>query len=114
LIRKPTREDLNRRLMLLKHTKEKESTFYAFMAKRLANQLWSSTWYIDSSASRHFTNMQDWFMEYNACSSKDSMIFDGGEEYIVVGKGNVQISFGGKMLIFLNVYYVPSMELNLL
>jgi hypothetical protein len=42
------------------------------------------------------------------------VIFGGGEEFMVVGKGNVQISFGGKMLIFLNVYYVPRMELNLL
>jgi hypothetical protein len=38
----------------------------------------------------------------------------GWEEYIVVAKGNVRISFGGEMLIFLNVYYVPGMELNLL
>jgi hypothetical protein len=42
------------------------------------------------------------------------MIFVGGEEYTIVGTGNVQISFGGKMLMFLNVYYVPGMELNLL
>jgi hypothetical protein len=48
------------------------------------------------------------------CSSRDSVIFNGCEEYRVIGKGNVQISFGGKMLIFLNVYYFPSMELNLL
>jgi hypothetical protein len=41
------------------------------------------------------------------CSSKDSLIFGGSEEYTVVGKGNyVQISFGAKMPIFLNVYYV--------
>jgi hypothetical protein len=32
------------------------------------------------------------------------VIFGGGEEYIVVDKGNVHISLGGKMLIFLNVY----------
>jgi hypothetical protein len=42
------------------------------------------------------------------------VIFGGGVEYMVVGKGNVQISFGEKTSIFLNVYYVPSMELNLL
>jgi hypothetical protein len=41
------------------------------------------------------------------------VIFDGGEEYNIVRKGNVQISFGRKMLMFLNVHYVPSMELNL-
>ena len=41
------------------------------------------------------------------------MIFGGGEEFIVVVKGNVQISFGRKMLMF-NVYYVPDMELYLL
>lgn len=44
----------------------------------------------------------------------DSVIFGGGEEYTVVGKGNVQISFGGRDLIFLNVYFVPGMKLNLL
>jgi hypothetical protein len=42
------------------------------------------------------------------------VIFGGGGEYNIVGKGNVQISFGGKMLMFLNVHYVPGMELNLL
>jgi hypothetical protein len=31
----------------------------------------------------------------------------------IPGKGNVQISFGGKMLIFLIVYYMPGMELSL-
>jgi hypothetical protein len=40
------------------------------------------------------------------------MIFGGGE-YTIVRKGNVHISFGGKMLIFHNVYYMPGMELNL-
>lgn len=53
-------------------------------------------------------------MEYISYYSKESMIFRDGEELMVVGKGNVQISFGGKMLIFLNVYHVPQMELNLL
>jgi hypothetical protein len=41
-------------------------------------------------------------------------MFDGGEEYANVGKGNVQIFFRGKMIIFLNVYYMLGMELNLL
>jgi hypothetical protein len=55
---------------------------------------------------------QDLFTEYTACSSKDSMIFNGGVENTVVGKGNVY--FLWRFLFFLNVYYVPSMELNLL
>jgi hypothetical protein len=42
------------------------------------------------------------------------VIFGGGEEYNIVNKGNAQISFGGKMLMFLNVHYVPGMELNFL
>ena len=42
------------------------------------------------------------------------MVFSGGEEYMVVGKRNVQISFGRNILVFLNVHYVPRMELNLL
>jgi hypothetical protein len=42
------------------------------------------------------------------------MVFGGGEEYTVVRKINVLISFGRKSLIFLNVYYMPDMELNLL
>jgi hypothetical protein len=40
--------------------------------------------------------------------------FDGGEEYTIVGIGNVQISFGEKTLMLFNVYYVSDMELNLL
>jgi hypothetical protein len=62
------------------------------MAKRQANQGKSSTWYIDSGASRHFTNMRDWFTEYTICDSfEDSVIFGGGVEFKVVSKGNVQI-----------------------
>ena len=38
------------------HTEEKESTFYAFMATTQADPPRSSTWFIDSGASRHFTN----------------------------------------------------------
>jgi hypothetical protein len=33
---------------------------------------------------------------------------------MLVGKGNVQILLGEKMLILLNVYYVLGMDLNLL
>lgn len=84
------------------------------MAKRQADQLMSFAWYIDLGASRHFTNMQDWFPKYIAYSSKDSMIFGSGEEFTIVGKGNVQLSFEEKMLIFLDVYNVLGMELNLL
>ncbi|GLJ38454.1 hypothetical protein SUGI_0783050 [Cryptomeria japonica] len=42
------------------------------------------------------------------------MIFGGGEEYTIVGKGNIQFLFGGKDLIFHDVYFVSCMELNLL
>jgi hypothetical protein len=74
----------------------------------------SSYWFVDTGASHHVNNRQDWLTKYMPCSSNDSVIFSGGEEYIVVGNGIVHISFGGKMLIFLNVYYVPGMEFNLL
>lgn len=40
----------------------------------------------------------------------DSVIVGGGEEYTVVNKGNVQISFVGRDLIFLNVYFVLGMS----
>ena len=42
------------------------------------------------------------------------VIFGGEEEYTVVGKGNIQIQSAGRKFIFLDVYYVPGMELNLL
>ena len=41
------------------------------------------------------------------------VIFGGGEEYTVVGKGNIQIQSVGRNLIFLDVYCIPGMELNL-
>ncbi|GLJ11641.1 hypothetical protein SUGI_0173480 [Cryptomeria japonica] len=82
------------------------------MAQTSSNDVQSSAWYIDSGASRHFTHHRDWFTEYMPFT--DSMIFGGGEEYTVVGKGNVQISSGGRDLIFLNVYFVPGMKFNLL
>eukprot|EP00253_Pinus_taeda_P032077 PITA_32077 len=62
--------------------------------------------------SRHFSHKRDWFIDFSPFN--DSVVFDGGEEYTVVGRGTVQIQFGGPTLIFLNVYYVPSMEINLL
>jgi len=97
-----------------KHAEEEEAAFYAFMACTQADQSKSSAWFVDSGASKHFTNWKDWFTEFTPSPSKDSVIFGGGEEYNIVGKGNVQISFGGKMLMFLNFHYVPGMELNLL
>ena len=56
----------------------------------------------------------DWFTEYSPGLSKNSVTFVVGKEFTIVGIGNVQLSFGGKMLMFLNVYYVPRMKLNLL
>lgn len=94
------------------HPDQKESAFYAFMAQTSSDDVQSSAWYIDSRASRYFTHRRDWFTEYMPFT--DSVIFGGGEEYTVVGKGNVQISSGGRDLIFLNVYFVPCMKLNLL
>ena len=71
-----------------------------------------SAWYIDSSASRHFTHRKDRFTDYHPYSN--SVIFCGEEEYTIVDKGNIQIQSIGRNLIFLDVYYVPRMELNLL
>ena len=87
-----------------KHTEQMESTFYTFMAKRPADHVKSSAWYIDLSASYHFTHRKDWFIDYQLFSN--SIIFGGGEEYIVVIKGNTQIQSAGRNLIFLKVYYV--------
>lgn len=66
---------------------EQVSTSSTLMAKRLVDRVQSFAWYIDFGASQHFTNMRDWFTEYKAWS--DFVIFGGGEEYIVVGKGNI-------------------------
>lgn len=51
-------------------------------------------------------------MEYKACSN--SVIYGGGEEYTIIKKGNIQITFGGRNHVFLNVYYVWGTKLNLL
>lgn len=94
------------------HTEQTESAFYALMAKRPVDHVKSSAWYIDSSAYRHFTHCRDWFTDYQPYS--DSIIFGGGEEYTVGGKGNIQIRFAGRNLIFLDVFHIPGMEPNLL
>jgi hypothetical protein len=44
----------------------------------------------------------------------DSVIFGVGEDYTIVAKGNVAITFGGRNLLYLDVYFVLGMELNLL
>lgn len=95
-----------------KHFEQTESTFYGFMAKRASNHVSSSASYIDSGASRHFSHRRDWFIDFSPFS--DSVVFGEGEEYTMVGKGTVQIQFGRRTLIFLNVYYVHGMEINLL
>eukprot|EP00253_Pinus_taeda_P006391 PITA_06391 len=82
------------------------------MAKRSSDHIPSSAWYIDSSASRHFSHRRDWFIDFSPFS--DSVVFGGGEKYTVDGRGTVQIQSGGRTLTFLNVYYVPGMETNLL
>ena len=84
------------------------------MATTQANQSKSSAWYIDSGALRHFTNRKDWFIEYSPGLSKNSVTVGGEEEFAIFGTGNMQLSYGGKMLMFLNVYYVPGMKLNML
>eukprot|EP00253_Pinus_taeda_P027235 PITA_27235 len=93
------------------HSEQTNSTFYAFMAKRSSDHIPSSAWYINSGASRHFFHKRDWFIDFSPFS--DSVVF-GGEKYTIDGRGTVQIQFGGRTLIFLNVYYVPGMEINLL
>ena len=82
------------------------------MAKRPTDHVKSSAWCIDSGASCHFTHCRDWFTNYQPYL--DFVIFGDGEEYTIVGKGNIQIQSVGRNLIFLDVYYVPGMELNLL
>eukprot|EP00253_Pinus_taeda_P027273 PITA_27273 len=94
------------------HSEQTDSAFYAFMAKRSSEHIPSSAWYIDSGASRHFSHRRDWFIDFSPFS--DSVVFGGGEKYTVDGRGTVQIQSGGRTLIFLNVYYVPGMEINLL
>eukprot|EP00253_Pinus_taeda_P004407 PITA_04407 len=82
------------------------------MAKRSSDPVPSSAWYIDFGASRHFSRRHNRFIDFSPFS--DSVVFGEGEEYRVVGKGTVQIQSGGRTLIFLNVYYVPGREINLL
>eukprot|EP00253_Pinus_taeda_P027502 PITA_27502 len=82
------------------------------MTKRSSDHVPSSAWYIDSGASHHFSHRRDWFIDFSPFS--DSVVFGGGEQYTVVGRGTVQIQSGGRTLIFLNVHYVPGMEINLL
>eukprot|EP00253_Pinus_taeda_P004299 PITA_04299 len=94
------------------HSEQTDSAFYAFMAKRSSDHIPSSAWYIDSGASRHFSHRRDWFIDFSPFS--DSVVFGGGEKYTVDGRGTVKIQSGGRTLTFLNVYYVPGMETNLL
>jgi hypothetical protein len=54
---------------------EEEATFYAFMACTQADQSKSFAWFVDSGASRHFTNRKDWFTEFTPSPSKDLVIF---------------------------------------
>lgn len=97
---------------VVEQSEQKESVFYAFMAKSPSDLARSSAWYINYGASRHFSHRRDWFTDFSPYS--DSVVFGGGEEYKIVGRGNVQIQSGGKKLIFLNVCYVPGMAHNLL
>ena len=94
------------------HSEQTDSAFYAFMVKRSSEHVPSSAWYIDSGASRHFSHRRDWFIDFSPFS--DSVVFGGGEKYTVAGRGTVQIQSGGRTLIFLHVYYVPGMKINLL
>lgn len=67
---------------VVEHSEQKESTFYAFMAKRTTNPVHSYAWYVDSRDLGHFTHRRDWFTKFEPFS--DLVIFRGGEEYIVV------------------------------
>ena len=87
-------ESINRQANVAQHLEQKESIYHAFMASIAVDHVKSSTRYIDSGASRHFTHRRDWFVEFTLYSN--SVIFGGGEEYNIVSKGNVQIQSRGK------------------
>jgi len=62
-----------------------------FMAHDKEDNVKTYAWYIDWSESPHFTNMRDWYINYVANEyANDHVLFGGGEEYKVEGKGSVQ------------------------
>lgn len=92
-----------------------EDDCYIFMATNKESNLNKVDWYIDSTASPHFTNKKDWCIDFiENKTGSDSVSFGGGKEYEIARKGNVQIEMQCKRLFFLNVFFVPGLGKNLL
>jgi hypothetical protein len=69
--------------------------------------------YVDSGASKHFTNSIDWYANFVEDKfPSESAGLGGGKEYRVRGKGNVLLQLRGKKVTIKYVYCVPCLEIK--
>jgi hypothetical protein len=66
-----------------------------------------ANWYIDIGASQHFTNINDWCLDFlvNKTTS-NSVIFGGGEEYKIAIKGNVKGKVKGCFSLMCSLFLI--------
>jgi hypothetical protein len=92
---------------------EHKEEFYVFMARNKDSKSGKDDWYVDSGASRHFTNNIDWYVDFVEDKfQSDSVVLSGKKEYKVRGKGNVLLQLRGKKVMIKDVYYVPCLDFD--
>lgn len=72
----------------------------------------STEWYVDSGATAHMTNKNDWFLDLKQESKPITVA--NGQQIQSEGKGTVSVNFSDKFKQIPDVLYVPDLATNLI
>ena len=101
----------------LAHT-EVPSPLELFMARAGQPQDNTNQWIIDSGASATMSCRRDWFASYSKLNPPQHVTIGGGRTIDAIGIGcaavDLPTSLHNTRAVFRNVYYVPSLDANLL
>jgi hypothetical protein len=75
----------------------------------------SSSWWIDSTATRHITRSREFFVDFKEKVVGEHKVYMGNNTYSnVLGEGKCKISIKGSVIVLRDVLYVPSIRRNLI
>jgi hypothetical protein len=78
-----------------------------------SNNTKDEIWYLDSGCSNHMIGTKEWMFDFDS-SFRETVKLGNNSKMDVMGKGNVKLCIGGKVLVITNVYYLPGLGSNLL
>jgi RNase H-fold protein (predicted Holliday junction resolvase) len=78
-----------------------------------SNNTKDEIWYLDSGCSNHMIGTKEWMFDFDS-NFRETVKLGNNSKMDVMGKGNVKLCIGGKVLVITNVYYLPGLGSNLL